>query len=163
MPGVNKVLYNLDQRGETTPEERTTARRNIDAISADEVAVLFDDHYKVKQSPINMTFAANAVLRRLYQNANGEIGAECNYIYNATQDTAGLMSPYDKAKLDGIAYGRNRTSRRTGTPLTIVSTRSSAISQIWLYSSPTTSLAHASTRSRTSSPRATTSLSTRTT
>ena len=75
MPGVNKVLYNLDQRGETTPEERTTARRNIDAISADEVAVLFDDHYKVKQSPINMTFAANAVLRRLYQNANGEIGA----------------------------------------------------------------------------------------
>ena len=105
MPGVNKVLYNLDQRGETTPEERTTARRNIDAISADEVAVLFDDHYKVKQSPINMTFAANAVLRRLYQNANGEIGAECNYIYNATQDTAGLMSPYDKAKLDGIAYG----------------------------------------------------------
>ena len=105
MPGVNRVLYNLDQRGETTPEERTTARRNIDAISADEVAVLFDDHYKVKQSPINMTFAANAVLRRLYQNANGEIGAECNYIYNATQDTAGLMSPYDKAKLDGIAYG----------------------------------------------------------
>ncbi len=105
MPGVNRVLYNLDQRGETTPEERTTARRNIDAISADEVAVLFDDHYKVKQSPIDMTFASNAVLRRLYQNANGEIGAECNYIYNATQDTAGLMSPYDKAKLDGIAYG----------------------------------------------------------
>ena len=105
MPGVNRVLYNLDQRGETTPEERTTARRNIDAISADEVAVLFDDHYKVKQSPINMSFAANAVLRRLYQNANGEIGAECNYIYNATQDTAGLMSPYDKTKLDGIAYG----------------------------------------------------------
>lgn len=105
MPGVNKVLYNLDQRGETTPEERTVARRNIDAISADEVAVLFDDHYKVKQSPINMTFAANAVLRRLYQNANGEIGAECNYIYNATQDTAGFMSPQDKTKLDGIAYG----------------------------------------------------------
>ena len=105
MPGVNRVLYNLDQRGETTPEERTTARRNIDAISADDVAVLFDDHYKVKQSPINMTFAANAVLRRLWQNANGEIGAECNYIYNATQDAAGLMSPYDKAKLDGIAYG----------------------------------------------------------
>lgn len=105
MPGVNKVLYNLDQRGETTPEERTTARRNIDAISADDVAVLFDDHYKVKQSPINMTFASNAVLRRLYQNANGEIGAECNYIYNATQDAAGLMSPQDKTKLDGIAYG----------------------------------------------------------
>ena len=105
MPGVNKVLYNLDQRGETTPEERTTARRNIDAISADDVAVLFDDHYKVKQSPINMTFAANAVLRRLWQNANGEIGAECNYIYNATQETAGFMSPQDKTKLDGIAYG----------------------------------------------------------
>ena len=105
MPGVNKVLYNLDQRGETTPEERTTARRNIDAISADEVAVLFDDHYKVKQSPINMTFAANAVLRRLYQNANGEIGAECNYIYDATQSTSGFMSPADKTKLDGIAYG----------------------------------------------------------
>lgn len=105
MPGVNRVLYNLDQRGETTPEERTTARRNIDAISADEVAVLFDDHYKVKQSPINMTFAANAVLRRLWQNPNGEIGAECNYIYNATQETAGFMSPQDKTKLDGIAYG----------------------------------------------------------
>lgn len=105
MPGVNKVLYNLDQRGETTPEERTTARRNIDAISADEVAVLFDDHYKVKQSPINMTFAANAVLRRLWQNANGEIGAECNYIYDATQETSGFMSPADKTKLDGIAYG----------------------------------------------------------
>lgn len=105
MPGVNRVLYNLDQRGETTPEERTTARRNIDAISADDVAVLFDDHYKVKQSPINMTFASNAVLRRLWQNPNGEIGAECNYIYNATQDAAGLMGPYDKTKLDGIAYG----------------------------------------------------------
>lgn len=105
MPGVNKVLYNLDQRGETTPAERTTARRNIDAISADEVAVLFDDRYKVRQSPIDMTFASNAVLRRLWQNPNGEIGAECNYIYNATQDTAGLMSPADKAKLDGIAYG----------------------------------------------------------
>ena len=105
MPGVNKVLYNLDQRGETTPEERTTARRNIDAISADEVAVLFDDHYKVKQSPINMTFAANAVLRRLWQNPNGEIGAECNYIYDATQSTSGFMSPADKTKLDGIAYG----------------------------------------------------------
>ena len=105
MPGVNRVLYNLDQRGETTPEERTTARHNIDAISADEVAVLFDDHYKVKQSPINMTFAANAVLRRLWQNQNGEIGAECNYIYNATQETAGFMSPQDKTKLDGIAYG----------------------------------------------------------
>lgn len=105
MPGVNKVLYNLDQRGETTPAERTTARHNIDAISADEVAVLFDDRYKVRQSPIDMTFASNAVLRRLWQNPNGEIGAECNYIYNATQDTAGLMSPADKAKLDGIAYG----------------------------------------------------------
>lgn len=105
MPGVNRVLYNLDQRGETTPEERTTARRNIDAISADEVAVLFDDHYKVKQSPINMTFAANAVLRRLWQNPNGEIGAECNYIYDATQSTSGFMSPADKTKLDGIAYG----------------------------------------------------------
>lgn len=105
MPGVNKVLYNLDQRGETTPEERTVARRNIDAISQDEVALIFDDHYKVKQSPINMTFASNAVLRRLYQNANGEIGAECNYIYNATQETAGFMSPQDKTKLDGIAYG----------------------------------------------------------
>lgn len=105
MPGVNRVLYNLDQRGETTPEERATARRNIDAISADEVAILFDDHYKVKQSPINMTFAANAVLRRLWQNANGEIGAECNYIYDATQSTSGFMSPADKTKLDGIAYG----------------------------------------------------------
>ena len=105
MPGVNRVLYNLDQRGETTPEERTTARRNIDAISADEVAVLFDDRYKVRQSPIDMTFASNAVLRRLWQNPNGEIGAECNYIYNATQSAAGLMSPEDKAKLDGIAYG----------------------------------------------------------
>ena len=105
MPGVNKVLYNLDQRGETTPAERTTARQNIDAISADEVAVLFDDRYKVRQSPIDMTFASNAVLRRLWQNPNGEIGAECNYIYNATQSAAGLMSPEDKAKLDGIAYG----------------------------------------------------------
>ena len=105
MPGVNKVLYNLDQRGETTPEERTTARRNIDAISADEVAILFDDQYKVKQSPINMTFAANAVLRRLWQNANGEIGAECNYIYDATQSSSGFMSAADKTKLDGIAYG----------------------------------------------------------
>lgn len=105
MPGVNRVLYNLDQRGETTPEERATARRNIDAISADEVAILFDDHYKVKQSPINMTFAANAVLRRLWQNPNGEIGAECNYIYDATQSASGFMSPADKTKLDGIAYG----------------------------------------------------------
>ena len=35
MSKINKVLYNVDQRGETTPQEKKTARDNIGAISAD--------------------------------------------------------------------------------------------------------------------------------
>ena len=34
---INKVLYNVDQRGETTADEKRMARNNIGAISADDI------------------------------------------------------------------------------------------------------------------------------
>lgn len=38
--GINKVLYDVDQRDETTAQEKKTARDNIGAISADESGIL---------------------------------------------------------------------------------------------------------------------------
>ena len=105
MGRLNTVLYTIDQRADTTEAEKKVARDNIGAISFDDVQALGSDTFKTKQYPIDMHFAANAIIDRISQNANGEINAHCNYIYNATESTAGLMSPYDKAKLDGIAYG----------------------------------------------------------
>lgn len=105
MGRLNTVLYTIDQRADTTEAEKKVARDNIGAISFDDVQSLGSDTFKTKQYPIDMHFAANAIIDRISQNANGEINAHCNYIYNATDSTAGLMSPYDKAKLDGIAYG----------------------------------------------------------
>lgn len=105
MGRLNTVLYTIDQRADTTEAEKKVARDNIGAIGFDDVQSAGSDVFKTKQYPIDMHFAANAVIDRLSQNANGEIDAHCSYIYNATQEAAGLMGPYDKAKLDGIAYG----------------------------------------------------------
>ena len=105
MGRLNTVLYTIDQRADTTEAEKKVARDNIGAISFDDVREAGSDVFKTKQYPIDMHFAANAIIDRITQNANGEINAHCNYIYNATDTAAGLMSPYDKAKLDGIAYG----------------------------------------------------------
>ena len=105
MGRLNTVLYTIDQRADTTEAEKKVARDNIGAISFDDVQEAGSDVFKTKQYPIDMHFAANAIIDRITQNANGEINAHCNYIYNATDTAAGLMSPYDKAKLDGIAYG----------------------------------------------------------
>ena len=105
MGRLNTVLYNIDQRADTTEAEKKVARDNIGALGFDDVQAAGSDVFKTKQYPIDMHFAANAVIDRLTQNANGEINAHCSYIYNATEDAAGLMSPYDKTKLDGIAYG----------------------------------------------------------
>lgn len=105
MGRLNTVLYTIDQRADTTEAEKKVARDNIGAIGFDDVQSAGSDVFKTKQYPIDMHFAANAVIDRLSQNANGEIDAHCSYIYNATQEAAGLMGPYDKTKLDGIAYG----------------------------------------------------------
>ncbi len=105
MGRLNTVLYTIDQRADTTEAEKKVARDNIGAIGFDDVQSAGSDVFKTKQYPIDMHFAANAVIDRLSQNANGEIDAHCSYIYNATQEAAGLMGPYDKTKLDNIAYG----------------------------------------------------------
>ena len=102
---INKVLYNLDQRADTTAEEKKTARDNIGALGPDELASVADERYKLLQSPLLQTFAANAVIDRFEQDANGVASIHCSYLNVATGDSNGLMSSSDKNKLDGIQSG----------------------------------------------------------
>lgn len=102
---INKVLYNLDQRADTTAEEKKTARDNIGALGPDELASVADERYKLLQSPLLQTFAANAVIDRVEQNAQGVVNIHCSYLNVATGDSNGLMSSSDKNKLDGIQSG----------------------------------------------------------
>ena len=102
---INKVLYNLDQRADTTAEEKKTARDNIGALGPDELASVADERYKLLQSPLLQTYAANAVIDRVEQNAQGVVNIHCSYLSVATGDSNGLMSTSDKNKLDGIQSG----------------------------------------------------------
>lgn len=102
---INKVLYNVDQRAATTDAEKKTARDNIGALGADDIPEIVDDRYKLLQSPLLQTFAANAVIDRFEQDAQGVAKIHCSYLSAATGSSDGLMPAADKAKLDGIQAG----------------------------------------------------------
>lgn len=102
---INKVLYNVDQRADTTAAEKKTARDNIGAIGADEVPGIADDRYKLLQIPTSVSYAANAVVSRLEQDAQGVVSLHCSYLTTATESGDGLMSAADKLKLDYIQAG----------------------------------------------------------
>ena len=101
---INKVLYNVDQRADTTAAEKKTARDNIGAIGVDEIPAIADDRYKLLQSPLLQTFAANAVIDRFEQNAQGVATIHCSYLTVATDSSDGLMSASDKTKLNTVSY-----------------------------------------------------------
>lgn len=101
---INKVLYNVDQRADTTDAEKKTARDNIGALGADDIPEIVDNRYKLLQSPLLQTFAANAVIDRFEQDAQGVAKIHCSYLTVATDSANGLMSASDKAKLNTIAY-----------------------------------------------------------
>ena len=102
---VNKVLYNVDQRADTTEAEKKTARDNIGAVGLSDIEPVMDERYKLLQQPIEATFASFAVIDRYSQTSNGVVDIHCSYICPATESTNGLMSAGDKTKLDGIQYG----------------------------------------------------------
>lgn len=102
---INKVLYNVDQRADTTAAEKKTARDNIGAIGADEVPGIADDRYKLLQIPTSVSYAANAVVSHLEQDAQGVVSLHCSYLTTATESGDGLMSAADKLKLDYIQAG----------------------------------------------------------
>lgn len=101
---INKVLYNVDQRADTTAAEKKTARDNIGALGADDIPEIVDDRYKLLQSPLLQTFAANAVIDRFEQDAQGVATIHCSYLTVATDSADGLMSASDKAKLNTVSY-----------------------------------------------------------
>lgn len=101
---INKVLYNVDQRADTTDAEKKTARDNIGALGADDIPEIVDDRYKLLQSPLLQTFAPNAVIDRFEQDAQGVAKIHCSYLTVATDSADGLMSASDKAKLNTVAY-----------------------------------------------------------
>ena len=84
-----KVLANMPQG--LSPTQQAQARENINC--------------KPIQAPLELSYADYGFLKKLTQDANGVVNAECSYISAATSDTTGLMSSSDKSKLDGIATG----------------------------------------------------------
>ena len=101
---VNSVLYNIDQREDTSAADKKTARDNIGAVSADDVGEILGN-FKPLQVPVEITYPDYAILKKLTQDTNGVVGIECSYIHCATQSDNGLMSSTDKTKLDGIQAG----------------------------------------------------------
>ena len=102
---INKVLYTVDQRDDTTEAEKKTARDNIGAVGAEDIPGITNKRYKMLQSPVLQTFSANAVIDRLEQDAQGVTTVHCSYLSAATVSSDGLMPAADKAKLDGIQAG----------------------------------------------------------
>lgn len=101
---INKVLYNVDQRANTTEAEKKTARDNIGAVGLSDIEPVMDERYKLLQQPINASFASFAVIDRYSQTSNGVVDIHCSYIYPSTESANGLMSAGDKTKLDNIPY-----------------------------------------------------------
>lgn len=77
---LNRVLYNVDQRADTTAAEKKTARDNIGAVGADDITEITDQRYKLLQSPVLQTFSANAVIDRLEQDPQGVTTIHCSYL-----------------------------------------------------------------------------------
>lgn len=84
-----KVLANCEQGLNDT--QKLQARDNISC--------------KSRQNPLELNYADYGFLKKLTQNAEGVVNAECSYISAATSETMGLMSTSDKSKLDGIQSG----------------------------------------------------------
>lgn len=101
---INKVLYNVDQRADTTDAEKKTARDNIGALGADEIPAVADDRYKLLQYPIDQTYASYAVIDRFTQDRQGVATVHCSYLKVATDSSNGLMGASDKAKLNTVSY-----------------------------------------------------------
>lgn len=101
---INKVLYNVDQRADTTDAEKKTARDNIGALGADEIPAVADDRYKLLQYPIDQTYASYAVIDRFTQDRQGIATVHCSYLTVATDSSNGLMGASDKAKLNTVSY-----------------------------------------------------------
>lgn len=101
---INKVLYNVDQRADTTDAEKKTARDNIGALSAEDITGITDDRYKLLQYPVNQTYASYAVIDQFTQNRQGVASIHCSYLTVATDSSDGLMGAGDKAKLNTISY-----------------------------------------------------------
>lgn len=101
---INKVLYNVDQRADTTDAEKKTARDNIGAVGIGDIPEIVDDRYKLLQVPKTLTFSQFAYPDRLEQDAQGVVSMHCSYISVATDSSNGLMCASDKAKLNTVAY-----------------------------------------------------------
>lgn len=101
---INKVLYNVDQRADTTDAEKKTARDNIGALGPEDIPSVVDDRYKLLQYPVDQTYASYAVIDRFTQDRQGVATVHCSYLTVATDSSNGLMGAGDKAKLNTISY-----------------------------------------------------------
>ena len=101
---INKVLYNVDQRADTTDAEKKTARDNIGALGADDIPEIVDDRYKLLQYPVDQSYASYAVIDRFTQDRQGVATVHCSYLTTATDSSDGLMSASDKTKLNTVSY-----------------------------------------------------------
>lgn len=101
---INKVLYNVDQRADTTDAEKKTARDNIGALGPEDIPSVVDDRYKLLQYPIDQTYASYAVIDRFTQDRQGVATVHCSYLTVATDSSNGLMGASDKAKLNTVSY-----------------------------------------------------------
>lgn len=101
---INRVLYNVDQRADTTDAEKKTARDNIGAVGVDDIPEIVGDNYKVLQNPVDQTFAPFAVIDHFTQDRQGIASVHCSYISVATESSDGLLSAGDKTKLNTVSY-----------------------------------------------------------
>lgn len=101
---INKVLYNVDQRADTTAAEKKTARDNIGALGAEDIPEIVDDRYKLLQYPVDQSYASYAVIDRFTQDRQGVATVHCSYLTVATDSSNGLMGASDKAKLNTVSY-----------------------------------------------------------
>ena len=101
---INKVLYNVDQRADTTAAEKKTARDNIGALGAEDIPEIVDDRYKLLQYPVDQSYASYAVIDRFTQDRQGVATVHCSYLTVATDSSDGLMSASDKTKLNTVSY-----------------------------------------------------------
>jgi len=101
---INKVLYNVDQRADTTDAEKKTARDNIGALGAEDIPEIVGDRYKLLQYPVDQSYASYAVIDRFTQDRQGVATVHCSYLTTATDSSDGLMSASDKTKLNTVSY-----------------------------------------------------------
>lgn len=103
---MNKVLYNIDQRNDTSDAQKTTARNNIGAASQADLTA------ETNRAVLAEKAAKTEVVQGSGMSVSSSTGTDGQTIYTvaadipeATQSASGLMSASDKTKLDGIASG----------------------------------------------------------